>query len=92
MLYFIDFVTDNLFFSSSSGLISPRHILESFKVVFKKRKLNKRFYLISMMVMMLTHLVTLYAELYCQFMYTKRMFEWEVRDYSYFTMVQVTLV
>ena len=42
-----------------------------------------------MMVMMLTHLVTLYAELYCQFMYTKRMFEWEVKDYSYFTMVQV---
>ena len=70
-------------------LISPRHIVESFKAVFKKRKNNKRFYLISMMVMMLTHLVTLYAELYCQFMYTKRMFEWEVKDYSYFTMVQV---
>ena len=42
-----------------------------------------------MMAMMLTHLVTIYAELYCQFMYTKRMFEWEVKDYSYFTMVQV---
>ena len=42
-----------------------------------------------MMIMMLTHLVTIYAELYCQFMYTKRMFEWEVKDYSYFTMVQV---
>ena len=70
-------------------LISPRHIVDSFKAVFKKRKNNKRFYLISMMIMMLTHLVTIYAELYCQFMYTKRMFEWEVKDYSYFTMVQV---
>ena len=69
--------------------MSPRHIVESFKVVFKKREHNKRFYLISMMAMMLTHLVTIYAELYCQFMYTKRMFEWEVKDYSYFTMVQV---
>ena len=42
-----------------------------------------------MMINLLTHLVPLYAEFYCQFMYTKRMFEWEVKDYSYFTMVQV---
>ena len=44
-----------------------------------------------MMVMMLTHLVTLYAELYCQFMYTKRMFDWEVKDYSYF-MIQENVI
>ena len=31
------------------------------------------------------------GEIYCQFMYTKRMFQWQMDSYSYFTMIQ-TLV
>ena len=31
------------------------------------------------------------GEIYCQFMYTKRMFQWQMDRYSYFTMIQ-TLV
>ena len=34
----------------------------------------------------------MYAELYCQFLYTKRMFSWEVRDYSLFSMIQVNIL
>ena len=70
-------------------MISPRHILDTFKTILRPRESHKRLYLHCMMVMMLTHLVAIYAELYCQYMYTKRMFGWEVSDYSFFIMIQV---
>ena len=71
-------------------MISPRHILDTFKTILRPRESHKRLYLHCMMVMMLTHLVAIYAELYCQYMYTKRMFGWEVSDYSFFIMIQVS--
>ena len=70
-------------------MISPRHILDTFKTILRPRESHKRLYLHCMMVMMLTHLVAIYAKLYCQYMYTKRMFGWEVSDYSFFIMIQV---
>ena len=71
-------------------MISPRHILDTFKTILRPRESHKRLYLHCMMVMMLTHLVAIYAELYCQYMYTKRMFGWKVSDYSFFIMIQVS--
>ena len=44
--------------------------------------------MISMMLVMLTHMMGEYAEFYCQFSYTKRLFGWDVSNYSYFSMVQ----
>ena len=38
-------------------LLSPRHVTDSFKTTFRKRDLNKRFYLQSMMIVMLTHVM-----------------------------------
>ena len=38
-------------------LISPKHVTDSIKTTFKKRELNKRFYLLTMMIVMLTHMM-----------------------------------
>ena len=39
---------------------------------------------------MLCHVMMGEAETQCQFMYTKRMFGWEVDDYSIYSMVAVS--
>ena len=39
----------------------------------------------SMLVMMLTHMMAGQAEQYCQFLFTKRQFQWELDTYSYYT-------
>ena len=41
------------------------------------------------MVVVITYLLQGEAESQCQFMYTKRMFGWEVSDYSFYSMIAV---
>ena len=74
---------------SVADLVSLKHVTNSLKMTFKKRENKKRFYLQAMMVTMLCHVMMGEAETQCQFMYTKRMFGWEVDDYSIYSMVAV---
>ena len=69
-------------------MISPRHVTESVRATFKTRPNKKHLYLFSMIVVMITLCISVDGEMYCQFMYTKRMFQWEMDRYSYFIMVQ----
>jgi len=73
--------------TSLKGLLSPRHVTDSFKTTYKKRDDHKRYILVSMMLTMLSTIMQRDAEAQCQYMYTKRAFGWEVKDYSNFIMV-----
>ena len=44
-----------------------------------------------MLLVMLTHMMGYMAEKYCQFMYTKRLFQWEMDTYSYFDMIRTII-
>ena len=44
-----------------------------------------------MMVVVMSYLLQGEAESQCQFMYTKRMFGWEVSDYSFYSMIAVII-
>ena len=55
---------------------------------FKPRSGRRNLYLLAMMVVMIILCMATNSENYCQFMYTKRMFQWKMDRYSYFTMVQ----
>ena len=72
----------------SLELISPRHITDSVMATFKPRSGRRNLYLLAMMVVMIILCMATNSENYCQFMYTKRMFQWKMDRYSYFTMVQ----
>ena len=72
-------------------LISPVHVTESLRVTFKKRSGRKHLYLVAMVATMLLLCMGSDGEIYCQFMFTKRMFQWQMDSYSYFNMIQ-TLV
>ena len=63
--------------------------MNSLKTTFKKRDDHKRFYLHVMFFTMLFHVMASEAETQCQFMYTKRMFQWKMDRYSYYNMIQV---
>ena len=41
-----------------------------------------------MLLVMLTYMMGYMADKYCQFMYTKRMFQWGVDTYSYYDMIR----
>ena len=70
-------------------MISLKHVMNSLKTTFKKREDNKRFYLHIMFFTMLFHVMAMEAESQCQFMYTKRMWGWDVATYSNFGMISV---
>ena len=72
-------------------LISLRHVINSFKTTFKKRPGKKNIYLQCMLLVMLTYMMGYMAEKYCQFMYTKRMFQWEMDTYSYYDMIRTII-
>ena len=72
-------------------LVSPKHVLDSVKTTFRKRPDKKRPYLLAMMFTMLMHMMPMFAEIYCQFMYTKRIFQWEVDDYSYYSTIKTII-
>jgi len=72
-------------------LVSPKHVIDSVKITFQKRPEKKRSYLLSMMFVMLMHMLPSFAEGYCQFMFTKRMYQWKVDTYSYFNMVKTII-
>ena len=59
-------------------LLSPRHVTDSLKATFRKRPGKKHIYQQCMMVAMLLSMMAGSGEMYCQFMYTKRMFQWEM--------------
>ena len=52
-------------------LVSPKHVTDCLKTMLKKREDNKRFYLLSMMVLIVTHMMATQAENSCQFLFTK---------------------
>ena len=62
--------------------------MNSFKTTFKKRQGKKNIYLQCMLMVMLTYMMAYMAEKYCQFMYTKRLFQWEMDTYSYYDMIR----
>ena len=70
-------------------LISPSHIISSFKATFKKRPDKKHIYLLCMIAVMLVAWIGEMSETYCLFMYVKRRFQWEMDDYSYYSTVNV---
>ena len=74
-----------------SKLVSPRHVIESVNTTFQKRPEKKRFVLVGTMVIMLTHMMAAFGETYCQFMFTKRMFQWKVDTYSYYQMLETVI-
>ena len=78
---------DNIF----SELFSPKHVVDSLKATFKKRPGNKHLYQQAMMAVMLSYMMAGMGELYCQFMYTKRLFQWKMDTYSYYNMIQVNV-
>ena len=63
-------------------MISPRHVIDSLKATFKKRPGKKHIYQQSMMLAMLLSMMA-GGEMYCQFMYTKRMFQWKMDKESH---------
>ena len=71
--------------------MSPTHVMNSFKTTFKKRPDKKNIYLQCMLMVMLTHMTAYMAEKYCQFMYTKRLFQWEMDTYSYYDMIRTII-
>ena len=68
-------------------LFHYRHIVDTFKVVFRKRKDHKRTYLIVMMICMLTTMMPYIGKHAFEFLYTKRFFSWDVSDYSLYQTV-----
>ena len=68
-------------------LLSPKHVTDSLKATFKTRPDRKHVYLLSMVTVMIMLCVAVDGEMYIQFMYTKRMFQWQMDRYSYYSMV-----
>ena len=73
----------------SVALLSPKHITDSIKTTFKKRPGNKHIYQQCMMVAMLANYMANGAFENCQFMYTKRMFQWTMEEYSFYNTINV---
>ena len=44
-----------------------------------------------MLLVMLTYMMAYMAMKYCQFMYTKRLFQWEMDTYSYYDMIRTII-
>ena len=44
-----------------------------------------------MLLVMLTYMMAYMAEKYCQFMFTKRLFQWEMDTYSYYDMIRTIM-
>ena len=57
-------------------------MIDSLKATFKKRPGKKHIYQQSMMLAMLLSMMA-GGEMYCQFMYTKRMFQWKMDKESH---------
>ena len=72
-------------------MVSPRNVIDSFKTTFKKRPGKKNIYLQCMLLVMLSYMMSRMAEIFCQFMYTKRMFQWEMDTYSYYDMIRTII-
>ena len=83
-------VTKSIFFFILE-LVSYRNVTDSFKATFKKRPGNKHLVQQAMMLVMLLYMMAGTGEMYIQFMYTKRMFQWQMDRYSYFGMIEVVV-
>ena len=70
-------------------LVSPKNITDSLKATFKRRPGRLHVYQQSMMLVMLVSMMAGRGEGYCEFMYTKRLFQWKMETYSYFSMIKV---
>ena len=69
-------------------LLSPRHIIDIFKASFRPRPGKKHVYILMMMLVMVAFMMPEDAETMVQFMYTKRMFQWEYDTFSYYNTIQ----
>jgi len=76
---------------SFKELVSYRNVTDSFKATFKKRPGNKHLVQQAMMLVMLLYMMAGTGEMYIQFMYTKRMFQWQMDRYSYFGMIETLI-
>ena len=62
--------------------LSPRHIIDSLKVSFKKRANGQRFYLWIYLLVMLNVILPWYGEEVIGYNYVRTRYNWEVQDYS----------
>ena len=74
-----------------TDLLSPKNVTDSLKATFKKRPGKKHVYQQCMMLVMLMTMMGSMGESYCEFMYTKRLFQWKMERYSYFSMIRVNI-
>jgi len=64
--------------------LSPRHIIDSIKVSFKKRTNGKRFYLWVYLLVHFNVILPFYGESVIGYNYVRTRYNWEVQDYSNF--------
>merc|ERR1712051_545770 len=69
-------------------LFSPKHVIDIFKASFRSRPGRKQVYILMMMLVMMAFMMPEDAESMVQFMYTKRMFQWEYDTFSYYNTIQ----
>ena len=69
-------------------LISPKNVTDSLQATFQMRPDRKHVYQQCMMMVMLVSMMAGMGEGYCEFMYTKRLFQWKVETYSYFNLIK----
>ena len=69
-------------------LISPKNVTDSLQATFQRRPDRKHVYQQCMMMVMLVSMMAGMGEGYCEFMYTKRLFQWKVETYSYFNLIK----
>ena len=81
----------NLYVWCFTELLSPKNVTDSLKATFKKRLAKKHVYQQCMMLVMLVGMMGSMGESYCEFMYTKRLFQWKMERYSYFSMIRVII-
>ena len=81
----------NIYVLCFTDLLSPKNVTDSLKATFKKRPGKKHVYQQCMMLVMLMTMMGSMGESYCEFMYTKRLFQWKMERYSYFSMIRVNI-
>ena len=68
--------------------MSPKNVTDSLQATFQRRPDRKHVYQQCMMMVMLVSMMAGMGEGYCEFMYTKRLFQWKVETYSYFNLIK----
>ena len=80
-----------LFQLTRRSLLSPRHISDAFKAVFKKRKDDRRLYLLLLIAIMVSNYVSFFGERNVRYLYVRKRYGWQVTEYSLFNTFQSSL-